>query len=99
MGGAKRQLPKRLPAKLRLIREALGYTQEEMIKRLGLEGKVPRSYLSRFETGEREPSLDVLLRYSKIAGVWINALVDDGVDLPTKLPCGKMHEGVKRGGR
>jgi transcriptional regulator with XRE-family HTH domain len=96
MGGAKRQLPKRLPAKLRLIRDALGYTQEEMIKRLGLEGKVPRSYLSRFETGEREPSLDVLLRYSEIARVWINALVDDGIDLPERLPCAGMHEGVKR---
>ncbi len=96
MGGAKRQLPKRLPSKLRLIREALGYTQEEMVRRLGLEGKVPRSYLSRFETGEREPSLGVLLKYSEIAGVWINALVDDGVDLPEKLPSAKMHEGVKR---
>lgn len=96
MGGAKRPTPKRLPAKLRLIREALGYTQEEMIKRLGLEGKVPRSYLSRFETGEREPSLDVLLRYSEIARVWINVLVDDNVDLPARMPGARMHEGVKR---
>ena len=96
MGGAKRKSPKRLPAKLRLIREALNYTQEEMVKRLGLEGKVPRSYLSRFENGAREPPLEILLRYSEIAGVWINALVDDGVDLPEKLPRGKMHEGVKR---
>lgn len=96
MGGAKRQLPKRLPAKLRHIREALGFTQQEMVKRLGLEDKVPRSYLSRFETGEREPSLEVLLKYSEIAGVWINALVDDYVDLPARLPCAKMHEGVKK---
>ena len=96
MGGAKRQSPKRLPAKLRIIREAFGYTQEEMVRRLGLEGNVPRSYLSRFETGEREPSLDVLLKYSQIARVWINALVDDDVDLPAKLPCARMHEGVKR---
>jgi len=96
MGGAKRQLPKRLPEKLRLIREALGYTQEEMVRRLGLVGKVPRSYLSRFETGEREPSLEVLLKYSELARVWINALVDDSVDLPAKLPCPRMHEGLKR---
>jgi transcriptional regulator with XRE-family HTH domain len=96
MGGAKRPLPKRLPAKLRIIREALGYTQEEMVRRLGLEGKVPRSYLSRFETGEREPPLEVLLKYSELARVWINALVDDGVDLPEKLPGARMHEGVKR---
>jgi len=96
MGGAKRQLPKRLPAKLRLIREALGYTQEELLRRMGLEGKVPRSYLSRFETGEREPSLEVLLKYSEIARVWINTLVDDSVDLPDRLPSARMHEGVKR---
>jgi transcriptional regulator with XRE-family HTH domain len=96
MGGAKRQLPKRLPLKLRLIREVLGYTQEEMVRRLGLESKVPRSYISRFETGEREPPLDVLLKYSELARVWINALVDDSVDLPEKLSCAKMHEGVKR---
>ena len=96
MGGSKRPQPKYLPAKLRRIREVLGYTQEEMVKRLGLESKVPRSYLSRFETGEREPSLDVLLKYSEIARVWINALVDDDVDLPNKLPCTRMHEGIKR---
>jgi transcriptional regulator with XRE-family HTH domain len=96
MGGAKRHLPKNLPSKLRRIREELGYTQEEMIKRLGLEEKVPRSYLSRFETGDREPSLDILLRYSEIARVWINALIDDGIDLPERLPRAGMHEGVKR---
>lgn len=96
MGGARRQQPKRLPAKLRIIREALGHTQEEMVRRLGLEGKVPRSYLSRFEAGEREPPLEVLLKYSELARVWINALVDDDLDLPGKLPSTRMHEGVRR---
>jgi transcriptional regulator with XRE-family HTH domain len=96
MGGAKRPQPKRLPAKLRQIREALGYTQEEMVRQLGLKGKVPRSYLSRFESGEREPPLEVLLRYSQLANVWINALVDDAVDLPGKLPCNRMHSGTRR---
>jgi transcriptional regulator with XRE-family HTH domain len=96
MGGAKRQQPKRLPAKLRRVREALGYTQEEMVWHLGLKGKVPRSYLSRFETGEREPPLEVLLKYSELAKVWINALVDDAVDLPSKLPCVRMSKGIER---
>jgi transcriptional regulator with XRE-family HTH domain len=96
MGGAKRPKPKKLPTKLRLIRQALGYTQEEMVKHLGLKGRLPRSYLSRFENGEREPPLEVLLRYSEIAKVWINVIVDDSVDLPEKLPCPQMHEGMKR---
>lgn len=95
MGGAKRQQPKHLPTKLRLIREALGLTQEEMVRSLGLEGRVPRSYLSRFESGEREPPLEVLLKYSELAKVWINALVDDAVELPGKLPCARMHEGLR----
>jgi transcriptional regulator with XRE-family HTH domain len=82
--------------KLRQIREALGYTQEEIVRQLGLKAKVPRSYLSRFETGEREPPLEVLLRYSQLAKVWINALVDDAIDLPGKLPCNRMHAGIKR---
>lgn len=67
-----------------------------MVRQLGLKAKVPRSYLSRFETGEREPPLEVLLRYSQLANVWINALVDDAVDLPGKLPCNRMHAGIKR---
>jgi transcriptional regulator with XRE-family HTH domain len=96
MGGAKRPQPKRLPAKLRHIREALGYTQEEMVRHLGLKSKVPRSYLSRFENGEREPSLEILLKYSELAKIWLNALVSDDVDLPDKLPCVRMHEGIKR---
>ena len=65
MGGAKRPQPKRLPFKLRRIREALGYTQEEMVRYLGMKSALKRSYLSRFENGEREPSLEVLLRYSE----------------------------------
>lgn len=96
MGGAKRPQPKRLPTKLRHIRESLGYTQEEMINYLGLQGKVPRSYISRFENGEREPPLEVLLKYSELAKVWINAFVNDEVDLPNKLPCARMHAGIKR---
>jgi DNA-binding transcriptional regulator YiaG len=96
MGNARREVPRRLPAKLRFIREALGLTQEEMVKELRLPRYVRRNYLSRWESGEREPTLSALRRYSEIAGVWINAIVDDTVDLPVKLPCPKMHPGIKR---
>jgi hypothetical protein len=38
----------------------------------------------------------VLLRYSEVARVWMNALVDDDIDLPEVVPAVRMHEGVKR---
>jgi hypothetical protein len=42
------------------------------------------------------PLLVVLLKYSELAKVWINALANDDVDLPANLPCNQMHEGIKR---
>jgi DNA-binding transcriptional regulator YiaG len=98
MGNARREVPKRLPAKLRFIRETLGLTQEEMLKELRLPKYVRRNYLSRWESGEREPTLSALRRYSEVAGVWINAIVDDSVDLPAKLPCPNMHPGIRPSG-
>lgn len=99
MGSARRPIPKRLPIKLRSIREALGLSQDELVKKIkhsGITGKLDRSYVSGWEAGKREPSLDVLLRYSELAGVWLNAILDDEVDLPARLPCTKMNEGVRR---
>jgi transcriptional regulator with XRE-family HTH domain len=98
MGNARRAIPKRLPAKLRSIRELLNLSQEQMIEKikdLGLTGKLDRSYVSGWESGRREPTLEVLLHYSELAGVWVNALIDDEVDLPSRLPCSPMHEGIR----
>jgi hypothetical protein len=39
-----------------------------------------------FELGEREPSLIVLLRYARAAGVSTDVLIDDELDLPKRLP-------------
>lgn len=100
MGNAKRAVPKRLPAKLRLIREALHLSQEQLVEKIkdaGVFGKLDRSYVSGWESGKREPTLEVLLHYSEIAGVWLNAILDDEVDLPARLPCSRMHEGIRRG--
>ncbi|MFP5261807.1 MAG: hypothetical protein ACLGJB_07870 [Blastocatellia bacterium] len=45
-----------------------------------------RSNVSGFEVGEREPPLPVLLKYARAAGVSVDALIDDEMDLPDKLP-------------
>src|SRR2546421_10774241 len=96
MGRASRETPKRLGAKLLKIRTALGLSQDGMLRRLGLAEEYGRHYISGFETGEREPSLPVLLRYSEVARVWINALVDDDLSLPGTIPSKQMHSGLRR---
>ncbi|MGH9906163.1 MAG: helix-turn-helix transcriptional regulator [Pyrinomonadaceae bacterium] len=82
MGRAHRSRPKRLGEKLLLIRTRLGLTQPQLVKALGVKGqKLYPSSISLFELGQREPSLLVLLAYSNLAGITINALVDDKVKL------------------
>ena len=89
-----RPQPDRLAEKLRQIRILLGYTLDEMAQALAQVKKSPpdKSYIHRFEAGTREPSLLVLLEYSRVAGVRLEVLVDDGLDLPTKL-----SQGLKKG--
>ena len=96
MGRASREKPVRLGEKLLEIRTKLGLSQDGMLRALGLDEKYSRHYISGFEWGKREPPLLVLLGYSWIAGVWINVLVDDGIDLPEDIPAPQMHGGVKK---
>jgi len=86
MGRTARERPRRLAAKLLRVRQALDMTQEQMLVALKLDKKVFASAISGYELGTREPSLPVLLRYARLAGVVMDVLVDDNLDLPTKLP-------------
>ncbi len=95
MGRTPRMKPKRLPEKLRQIRERLGLSQNGLIRQMGFEDVLVQASISGYESGTREPPLPVLLRYSEISGVWVNSIVDDEVDLPETLPCSRMCEGVR----
>jgi transcriptional regulator with XRE-family HTH domain len=94
--GSARERPERLAEKLLQIRNDLGLSQTEMLSRVGLGESGYRHYISHFETGKREPSLLILLQYARAANVYIEALIDDELDLPAKLPSAKKHEGVRR---
>ena len=96
MGRAARLRPERLADKLLQVRLALGLSQNEMIKHLGLEDVLYQSNLSGYEIGEREPPLAILLRYARAANVWADVLIDDELDLPDELPSRTKHEGVRR---
>lgn len=91
MGRYSRERPERLAKKLRQIRTALGLSQNEMLKQLGLEEEMTRGRISGYELGTREPSLRTLLRYARSAGLCVDDLIDDEVDLPRKIPAVPKH--------
>ena len=91
MGKYPRRKQERLSEKLLEIRLTLGLSQNEMLRRLGLENELGRTNISNYELGQREPPLFVLLAYAKAAGVCADALIDDGLELPKKLPGSGRH--------
>jgi DNA-binding XRE family transcriptional regulator len=74
----RRPTPRKLPKKLALIRERLGFSQSEITARLGVKD---RASISGYERGEREPPLPVLLAYARLAGVSVESLIDDKLEI------------------
>ena len=97
MGHARRR-PQRLAEKLRHVRTNLGLSQTELHKRLGVEEDIPYTRISDYELDKNEPSLIVLLEYARIAGVHLEEIVDDRMELPSKLP-GTVKYDVKNQAR
>lgn len=94
MGQAARPRPKRLAAKLRQLRLLLDLTQERLATALShIESAPQPGHISEFEQGRREPSLLFLLAVTRLAGISIELLVDDELDLPERLPA---RRGSKR---
>src|SRR5437868_5922670 len=96
MGQSSRPRPTRLAEKLSAIREALQLSQNEMISRLGLNDELTQARISAYERGVREPPLLVLLKYARVSNVSVEALIDDELNLPKKLPASPKSEGIKK---
>ncbi len=91
MGTRARRKPERLADKLRQIREAFGLSQNEMIRRMGADDFMAQNTISEYELGKREPPLLVLLKYAEVAGVCLDVLANDKLNLPAKLPAKAKH--------
>jgi len=85
MGRGSREKPKRLGKKLLQIRNARELSQDGMARLLAARSKLTRNDISKYERDVREPSLLVLLRYARVAGVSVDELLDDDLELPKKL--------------
>jgi transcriptional regulator with XRE-family HTH domain len=92
MGRRARAKPARLAEKLLRIREALGLSQAEMFRRLDVEEFSEVKRVSDYEIDKSEPPLPVLLQYARVAGVCVDVLIDDDLDLPARLPAKPKHK-------
>jgi len=98
MGKNPRPKPERLAEKLLTIRSAFGLSQTEMLRRLGVEDQIDYTAISKYEIGRNEPPLMILLQYARAAGVHMEDLVDDELDLPASLQRSSKSAGLKRAG-
>src|SRR5215210_6655834 len=95
MGRSSRPRPAYLAEKLRRVRDCLGLSQNEMLRHLDLDEELFQGSISGYELGTREPPLAVLLRYAMAANVYVEALIDDELSLPERLPANPKSEGIR----
>ena len=94
--GSPRPRPERLAEKLRNIRLGLDLSQTQMLRQLEMEERLHYGRISEYESGKREPTLMTILQYARVAGVHMEDIVDDELDLPPKLPGNVRYQGLKR---
>jgi transcriptional regulator with XRE-family HTH domain len=80
--GHSRPRPQRLASKLLQIRLSLGLSQFELVGRMGVAGQIHYTNISKYELDRNEPPLTILLAYARVAGIPVETLIDDKVDLP-----------------
>jgi transcriptional regulator with XRE-family HTH domain len=79
--GYSRPRPKRLAKKLLEIRLSLAMSQGEMVKRLGVQDLIHYTTISKYELDKNEPPLAILLDYARLAGIPVEQIIDDEVEL------------------
>ena len=94
--GNPRPRPERLSEKLLQIRMGLGLSQTQLLTRLEMQELLHYGRISEYESGKREPTLMTILQYARIAGVHVEDIIDDELDLPVKLPGNITHRGRQR---
>ncbi len=55
----------------------MGFSQNQMLDKLNLTDKVFRSAISGYELGTREPTLIILFKYARLAGISTDVLIDN----------------------
>ena len=79
--GHSRPRPKHLAKKVLQIRRSLGVSQGEMVRRLGVQNLIDHTTISKYELDKNEPPPAILLAYARLAGIPIEQIIDDELEL------------------
>jgi transcriptional regulator with XRE-family HTH domain len=78
--GNKRPTPQHLAKKLQAIRDSFGVSQYRLARMLEVD---QYTRLSEYESGRRVPSFVTLIHYARLAGIPLEFIVDDDIDMAT----------------
>src|SRR5215208_4345095 len=84
--------PKQLEDNPHKIRLTLDYSQSTLLKTLGFEKELSYTRISVYELDKTDPPLPVLVEYARVAGVHLEFIVDDRLNLPEILPGKLMYD-------
>jgi len=79
--GHSRPRPKQLAEKLLQIRRSLGISQGELVRQLGVQALIEHTTISKYELDKNEPPLAILLAYARLAGIPVEQIIDDELEL------------------
>ena len=79
--GYSRPRPKNLAKKLLKIRRSLGVSQGELVRQLGVQALIDHTTISKYELDKNEPPLAILLAYARLAGIPVEQIIDDELEL------------------
>jgi transcriptional regulator with XRE-family HTH domain len=79
--GHSRPRPKHLARKLLQIRRSLGMSQGELVRQLGVQALIEHTTISKYELNKNEPPLAIMLAYARLAGIPVEQIIDDELEL------------------
>jgi len=79
--GHSRPRPKQLAKKLLQIRRSLGISQGDLVRQLGVQALIEHTTISKYELDKNEPPLAILLAYARLAGIPVEQIIDDQIEL------------------
>ena len=79
--GHSRPRPKHLANKLLQIRRSLELSQGVMVQQLGVQDLIHYTNISKYELNKNEPPLAILLAYARLAGIPVEQIIDDALEL------------------